>query len=111
MYYVGLAQMLELPEFQKQKALQSIIDILENYAKLHDLFEKNKSERDIRVLIGEETGFDEFTKFAIMFTPINLYSNHEGYLALIGPNRMKYAQIIPVFRNISNTIESVVQGW
>lgn len=110
-FYSGLPQMLNIPEFQDLKNIQTLLSIIENYSQLSNLFETYRNEKNIKVLIGEETGLANFDKCAVIFTEIKLYGNDEGYLSIIGPNRMRYPTVIPALRIIANNIEDVVKGW
>jgi heat-inducible transcriptional repressor len=110
-YYAGLADMLDIPEFQEISSLRRIMSLLENYAALSDIFNRSLSDRDVKVLIGEETGIDSFSKYAIVFSELRLHRGNMGYIAVIGPNRMNYYRIIPAVKYIAETISEVVKGW
>jgi heat-inducible transcriptional repressor len=102
--------MLDIPEFQELKNLKCIMQVFDNYSRLADLFERYGDE-DIQVLIGNETGFDNFSKYAVVFTKVNLPGTKHGFIGLIGPNRMNYSKVIPVVKTIANNIETVLKGW
>lgn len=110
-YYSGVSSLLDFPEFQDLKKLRSILSVLENYSLLFDMFSEYGKEKDIKVLVGEETGLSNFEKYAVVFTPITLHGESEGFLSIVGPNRMKYSVVIPTLRTVANNIENVVRGW
>jgi len=110
-YYAGLADMLDIPEFQEIESLRKIMTVLENYVTLSDIFNRSHSDRDVKVLIGEETGLDYFGKYAIVFSELRLHRGTGGFIAVIGPNRMDYSRIIPAVQFVGNSISEVVKGW
>jgi heat-inducible transcriptional repressor len=110
-YYAGLSDMLSIPEFQEIDNLRRIMVILEDYATLSNLFNRNKSDHEVKVLIGEETGLELFSNYAIIFSELRLYGGTKGYIAVIGPNRMDYSHILPLVKFVSSTINKVVGGW
>lgn len=111
LFHYGLSTILDQPEFQDISKLKSILRLLEDYSILYDVFESYSTDRNIKVLVGEETGISDFEKYAVVFTPIKFFGDTNGYLAVIGPNRMRYKAVIPALRTIANNIESVVRGW
>lgn len=110
-YYAGLAEMLDLPEFQEMVHLKSLLRIMEDYMNLYEIFDKHRLDDDTKVLIGDETGLEGFEDYAVVFSPIKLYSRSLGYLGVIGPNRMNYSRVIPAVKMIVKDMEKVVKGW
>lgn len=110
-YYAGLTDMLDIPEFQEISSLRRIMTVLESYATLSDIFNRSQTDREVKALIGEETGIDAFDKYAIVFSELRLHRGTSGYIAVIGPNRMDYSHIIPAVKYVGETISEVVKGW
>jgi transcriptional regulator of heat shock response len=111
LFYSGLSNVLDSPEFQDLEKLRSLLKVIENYSVLYDLFRLNAEGQNIKILISEETGISGFENCAIIFTEIKLYQNISGYLSIIGPNRMKFSVAIPALKLVANTIEDIVKGW
>ena len=110
-FYSGLCEMLDLPEYAERVILKRILAIMEDYSILYDVFEKYKGDSDIKILLGKEIGMKELENFAVVFTEINLYRGISAYLGVIGPNRMQFEKIIPAVRSIANTIEDTLKDW
>lgn len=110
-YVSGLSQFLEEPEYQDMQRLKRILNTIEDYRTMAELFTKFSDGNDVKVLIGEETGIDQFSESAIAFAQIRLHGADNGYIAVIGPNRMNYARIIPALKYVIRSIEDVVEGW
>ncbi|KXK10269.1 MAG: Heat-inducible transcription repressor HrcA, partial [candidate division WS6 bacterium OLB21] len=60
---------------------------------------------------GEDTGHGTFTTNTVIFAPVKLHNQNEGYMALIGPNSMNYARNIPLLEYIADNLNQVVNGW
>ncbi len=109
-YYAGLSNMVMLPEFRELEKLRNILRILEDYSTLAKMFEKG-GDAEIRVLVGEEADIDLFDDYAVVFSEIKLPDNKNGYLAVVGPNRMNYQMVIASVKYFSNTIGYLIRGW
>lgn len=109
-YHVGLATMIKLPEFKDVSRLQGIIRLLEDYKALSDLFSNYENE-DIAILIGEESGINELSDYTVIFTTLKVFEGKKAYVAVIGPNRMEYTNVIPAIKYITETITHLMRGW
>ncbi len=109
-FYSGLSEMLDMPEFHEPENLRPILGILEDYSKLSLLFNQHREDNDVHVLLGEETGLDGFTNYALIFSELRMHGSGKGYIAVIGPNRMHYQKIIPAVRYIAATISQAVSS-
>lgn len=112
-YYSGLCELVNFPEYQQQRKLHEILTIIENSELLSNLFSKYQlREDDVYILIGEDdTGLSIFEATAIVFGKLFLHGNQVGYIAVIGPNRMNYSAVIPAVRWMVKTINTSVKGW
>lgn len=110
-FYAGLSDMLNIPEFQELENLKKLLTVLEDYAKLSKIFNMHKHDENVEVLIGEETELDELRNYAVIFGEIRLHGDAHGYIAVIGPNRMPYQKIIPAVSYVAQTVSNVVSGW
>lgn len=111
LYYSGLSNLTNLPEMQDHENLKKILELLEDYYSLSDIFNKNKSETGVHILIGEEeTGNEKFRDYSIIFAELRFKNGERGFVAVIGPNRMKYKQVISSVKYISDTIKHLVNN-
>ncbi len=110
LYYAGLPQVINSPEFENRENLIRLLSLLEDYSELERIFSQAQRSYDTNVLVGDELG-DELSYYSIIFAPIKLHGKKSGYISVIGPNRMDYVRIIPAVRFVSRTISSVVIGW
>lgn len=110
-YYSGLSYLIGNPEFCDMRKLKTILEIIENKYLLTKIFLRSKSNKHIKILIGEEIGIENLEDTSFVFSEIHLHGDQKGYLALCGPNRMNYSKIIPLIDFFSNTLNNVISGW
>ncbi len=112
LFYSGISEILDYPEFEDISVLKNVVSVLENYNILESIFEKGVAyEQDVKVLIGEESGFNSFKNSAIVFSGFRLHRGEQGYIAVIGPYRMDYKRVFPVLRYVTDSLEEVTAGW
>lgn len=110
-YYSGLSEMLNIPEFQELDNLRALMLVLEDYAILSSIFNRSMSDDDVKVLIGKETGVDSFENYAVVFSELRLHGGRGGYISVIGPHRMDYRHIIPAVGFVARTVNRMAAGW
>ncbi len=108
--YSGLSNITELPEMKEEDNLHRILQILEDYYTLSDIFNKNNRTGEINILIGEEeTGREIFKNYSIIYSEIQ-FKDFRGFIAVIGPNRMDYQNVISGVKYISDSIKFIVNN-
>lgn len=111
LFYSGLSNLTNLPEMQDHDNLKKILGLLEDYYALSDVFNKNQTDSDVHILIGEEeTGNEKFKDYSIIFAELRFNNGEKGFVAVIGPNRMNYKQVISSVKYISDTIKHLVNN-
>lgn len=109
-YYAGLSEMINIPEFQEHDNLRRILRLMEDYYSLSEILNKGTSDDDINIIIGEEAENSLFKDYAVIFSEIRVMKSQRGYIAVIGPNRMDYLQIIPSVKYITDTIRYLLSN-
>lgn len=110
-FYSGISEILDYPEFQDLYNLKSILSIIENYTTLRGIFNKAISDSEIKVLVGDEAGFHAFEPCALVYSEFRLYQGQIGFIGVIGPIRMMYSHVIPRVRFTAETLSGVTRGW
>jgi len=110
-YYAGLSGMVSTPEFQDSTSLHEMLLILEDYSRLSDMMNNEAKDDSLKILFGEETDTIGYKDFTVVFSEIRLHEKKRGYIAVIGPNRMRYNQVLGAVRYLSDTIKYLVQNW
>lgn len=110
-YYSGLANLTNIPEMREEENMKRILHILEDYYTLSEVFNKNVLDsEEVQILIGEEdTGHEEFKDYSVVFSEIR-FKDSKGFIAVIGPNRMRYDKIISAVKYIADSIRFVVNN-
>ncbi len=110
-FYSGISEILDYPEFQDIDNLRNIFSIIENYSILKGIFNKALSDSEIKVLVGDEAGFQAFEPCSLVYAEFRLYQGQIGFIGVIGPVRMLYSHVIPRVRLAAETLSGVTRGW
>jgi len=108
-YYSGLSYFVDFPEFRETLKLKKILNLLEDYNTLSEIMNKGNPENDLNILIGEETSLDEFIDCTVIFSEVRLNGEKKGYIAVLGPNRMQYDQVIPSVKYLVDTVRELLK--
>lgn len=88
-FYMGLANVLKLPEFQQDATLASnVVEVLEE--KLSDLLGNVDVDEKVRYYIGEEHILPTLQSCSILVTSYFIRGS-SGAIGILGPMRMDYA--------------------
>ncbi|KXK27475.1 MAG: Heat-inducible transcription repressor HrcA [candidate division WS6 bacterium OLB20] len=110
-YYNGFSYLISKPDYAGKEELRDIFAVIEDNSLLRKMFNRYRGDKQIRILIGEDTGHGIFSDTTMLFSPVKLHGGKDGYLALVGPNRMNYARNIPLLEFIATNLSQVVSGW
>lgn len=108
-FYKGISRILDQPEFQSVGEIRLLIKIIEDKQYLLDIINRDSSEK-VKVYIGGELGLPEMQNFSLIVSTFNLRERPLGRLAVLGPMRMEYKQIIPTLEYISSVLSEVLDG-
>jgi heat-inducible transcriptional repressor len=99
----GMRYLFEHPEFHDLNKIHRILDALERKEELLDLIHRNFSG-STNVYIGKESNCPSMESCAIIVARYSGSKKREGRLALIGPKRMAYDEVIPLMEYISEAM-------
>lgn len=100
LYYTGLRNLLEQPEFESLEEMYDILEALEEHERdVMNLFETLEGE--IAVLIGSENSL--FPDGSFVATPI-VHQNKRRYIGILGPMRMEYGKMVGLIKRCSHLI-------
>jgi len=102
-FYKGISHILEQPEFQDFQKIRLLIKILEDKQYLLDIINRDFTEK-VKVYIGHELGCPEIQNCSLVVSSYRLKKRISGRLAVLGPVRMEYGQIIPKLEYISDIL-------
>lgn len=109
LYYAGLANILEMPEFYDIDLTHNLLETLERLDFWTNLFQRAiEGEDPIHILLGEELG-DYLSPCSFVYTHY-LVGNHQGTIGVVGPARLNYPSIIPLVRYFGNLLTELGKG-
>jgi heat-inducible transcriptional repressor len=109
MYYAGMANILEMPEFYDFQLTQHVFSMLDRF----DFWWSIMSRNDIpfNVLLGEDMG-DPDMRAECGFIYAKFTTPHlSGAIGIVGPSRLNYSSIIPNVRFIGSLIDEFGRNW
>lgn len=111
LYHYGIADMLDMPEFQNVSDFQRVLRVIEDYPTLLSIIKRNSSPHRVKIIIGHESGIKGLENFSLVFADVMLHGGTHGYLCSVGPARMRYNRVIPAVDYIAAVLRQVSTGW
>jgi len=108
--HAGAVNILEYPEFYDIEVTRAVLNLLDHYDLLQELFAKAVSEADVHILLGEETELSNFEPCGVVFSRFDS-GRHSGAIGVLGPCRMRFDKIVPVVRYFSKLLGEVGREW
>jgi len=103
----GHSHVFESPEFFDIQVCQNVFSYFEEAKKVHELFFEHLTGLSlVEVLFGEDLDWPFFDQVGVVGTRFEL-GNKKGALAVIGPFRQNYMEVIPTVRYFRNLIEEL----
>ncbi|MCB1599195.1 MAG: heat-inducible transcription repressor HrcA [Xanthomonadales bacterium] len=96
-----LAAHRELGDAQQ---LRGLFEAFERQRDLLELVENAVRADDVRLFIGEESGFEPFAACSVITSPYRRDGRPIGVLGVIGPTRLDYRRVIPVVRATAQAV-------
>ncbi len=106
----GAVNVLDNKEFWDIEAAKAVLYLLDHADLLEEIFQKAPFGGECRCVIGGEIGTEKLEECSIVFAPYSAGSK-EGHIAVIGPARMRYQNIIPAVKYSKQLVEELGQSW
>lgn len=103
----GLSNMVRLPEFQDPNLAHRVIATLEETRLMTSVLEKAVQHRDMTVLIGSENQPDGLKECSVVVAPLGHETANFATLAIVGPTRMRYKNLLPTIQAIVAKMQSI----
>lgn len=107
-FYKGISYILEQPEFKDVDKMRFLIKMIEEKRKLLDIINRDFSQKT-KVYIGEELGCPEIKGCALVVASYSRKHKPGGKIAVLGPMRMEYRQIIPAVEYVSEVMSEILE--
>lgn len=108
-FYKGLSRILEQPEFRDLEKIRLLFKLIEEKERLLEIINRDFNEK-VKVYIGHELGFPEIEDCSLVVSSYRHKNRPSGRLAVLGPVRMEYKQIIPTLEYISGILTEVLDN-
>lgn len=109
LFYRGISRVVNQPEFEDYEKIRLLIRMVEDKRRLLEIINRDFSDK-VKVYIGGELGCPEMESCALVVTNYRLKKRPSGRIAVLGPARMAYDQIIPAVEYISEVLSEVLDG-
>ncbi len=110
MFHAGSVNVLTQPEFWEIDVAKAALSLLDNHEALHAIFEKAHSDRDVKVIIGDEMGLTNLSTCCLVFSQY-ASGRRSGVVAILGPSRMEYGEVVPAVRYAKGLLEELGANW
>ena len=101
----GQSKLFNQPEFNNDTLkLKKMLELIEKPENMTKFFHQEKSEDKLDVLMGEE---EEMKDLSIVRTDLNIGGKSIGKIALVGPRRMDYDQVLSALEYVMEKFDEV----
>ena len=96
LHVTGERNLLQLAEPEEFAQLREMFDAFNHKQQILSILDKCLAADGVQIFIGEESGDASFKHMSVVSSPYEVDGERVGVLAVIGPTRMNYEQVIPV---------------
>ena len=105
----GLPYMLEKPEFQDIRKVRNLLGVLEEKAVLTRWVLTHADPESVSVSVGHEHSHDVLEDCAIVTARYTAGKSRQGVIAILGPKRMAYRQIVPLVSRMAVVVGDILE--
>ena len=105
----GLSYMLEKPEFQDIRKIRNLLGVLEEKVALMRWVLTRADPEQVSVSVGREHSHEALEDCAIVTARYAAGKNRQGVIAILGPKRMAYRQIIPLVSRMAAAVGDILE--
>lgn len=109
-YYEGIEQILEQPEFEAHTRVREIVTLLHDRARLADVLPASLGEGEVAVTIGSEHAFEPLRPFSLVIGRYGSAEGLVGFVGVVGPTRMDYQRTIGAVRYVGTLMSDLVRA-
>ncbi|MFH1397607.1 MAG: hypothetical protein ABIH27_03550 [Candidatus Omnitrophota bacterium] len=111
LFYKGLSNIIQQPEFHDVKKLALLLKFLEERRKLFEVINQEFKE-PLKVYIGEEIGCPGISEVcSLVVSTYHIGKKEKGRLAVLGPRRMSYEQIVSSLEFITQALDNMLEEF
>ena len=110
--HAGASKLLDEPEFWNIDTTKSALELVDNFEILNTLLKQayanNAKKEDVYCLIGGELPKEELRNCALATTRYQTNKGN-GFIAVLGPARMRYEKVLPTLKYAKELVEELAQ--
>ncbi len=106
----GLTHILEKPEFHDIHKLKALLQTLEEKITLKQWLLKKAQTAKVCVSVGHENGHEALEDCAVVTARYSAGSVGTGVIAILGPKRMPYRQVIPLVSHVAALMGILIEN-
>ncbi|HOV17200.1 MAG TPA: heat-inducible transcriptional repressor HrcA [Candidatus Cloacimonadota bacterium] len=107
-HFDGSIKFLEQKEFDSKEEMLKFLHLIQRQDILLNLMRQYEVLNKVNVLMGEQLSAPEWQNFAVIYTRYEIYEI-PGYLGIVSPVRTDYRKLIPLVRDVANTITTTTK--
>jgi heat-inducible transcriptional repressor len=92
----GENQLVSATAAEDMERLKSLFSAFEQKKDILELVDRSINAEGAQIFIGDEAGYDVLGSFSVVTAPYKTGHDNLGILAVIGPTRMAYEEVIPI---------------
>ncbi len=105
----GLSHMLEKPEFQDVRKIRNLLDVFEEKVALMRWVLTHADPQHVSVSVGREHSHEALEDCAIVTACYAAGKKRQGAIAILGPKRMAYRQVIPLVSRMAVMVGDILE--
>ena len=107
-HYDGSINFLEQKEFNDKENILKFMSLLQRQDFLLNTMRKHQSDKEVNVVLGEDLAKGSWLDFALIYAKYEVFGI-PGYLGVLAPVRTEYRKLIPLIRDVANTITNTTR--
>jgi heat-inducible transcriptional repressor len=108
-YYGGLTQLLNQPEFSQSQRLRPILEVLEHQPLFARFMAESLASPGVQIIIGTENRLEQMREASVVMTRYGSADDVWGALGVVGPTRLPYWRAVPMVRFMAGLLGMLAQ--
>ncbi|HZB97065.1 MAG TPA: heat-inducible transcriptional repressor HrcA, partial [Candidatus Sulfotelmatobacter sp.] len=104
----GVRNLLRQPEFDDVERVEEVLEVVEEERVLGGVLASLDLDEGVSVMIGRESGIEQLNRCSLVLTTYRAGRGRVGTIGVLGPTRMRYSQVAPRVRYVSQLVGSAL---
>ncbi len=107
-HFDGSIKFLEQPEFDTKENILKFLSLIQRQDFLLNTMQNNPLEKEVNIVMGEDFALGGWLDFVLIYARYEVFGI-PGYLGVLAPLRTEYRKLIPLLRDVANTITNTTK--